>query len=138
VLEIAEGEAAAAPPLLAARGARRPPAAANRRRPVAPPPVAAAAEPTRNPAQLLAGGRPMPKYENGEMVGFTISNIEAGSLYERAGLQEGDLITEVNGVALNDPQQGARFVMEFAQAEAVTLTVQHQDGTTESVDVPLP
>jgi general secretion pathway protein C len=138
VLEFDEGDAAAVaamPPALAARRARRTAAAPPRRPPVVAPP---AAEPSRNPAQLLAGGRPMPKYQDGEMVGFTVSNIEPGSLYERAGLHEGDLITEVNGVALNDPQQGARFVMEFAQAEAVTLTVQRADGTTESVDVPLP
>jgi general secretion pathway protein C len=137
VLEFDEGEALAAalPPALAARRTRRTAAAPAHRPPLVAPP---AAEPTRNPAQLLAGGRPMPKYQDGQMVGFTVSNIEPGSLYERAGLNEGDLITEVNGVALNDPQQGARFVMEFAQAEAVSLTVQRADGTTESIDVPLP
>lgn len=141
VLEIDEGDADAprAPVRLAGRGARRTAAAPMRRRPPRTPPTAPPdTSSARNPAQLLAGGRPMPKYEDGQMVGFSVSNIEPGSLYERAGIQEGDLITEVNGVELNDPQQGARFVMEFAQAEEVTLTVQHSDGSVETVNVPLP
>lgn len=91
----------------------------------------------RNPARLLSGGRAMPKYENGEMLGFEVSNIEPGSIYERAGLTDGDLITRLNDTDLTDPEQGAQFVMEFSNASQVTVHGRRADGSGFTLEVPL-
>jgi general secretion pathway protein C len=113
--------------------------AASRRRPAArKPKPQAGTSPVRDPAQLLTGGRPLPKYVDGQMVGFTLSDVQPGSIYEEAGLRDGDVITQVNGVELNDPQQSARLVMEFAESEQVSITVERADGSTETLNVPIP
>ena len=42
-------------------------------------------------------------YEDGEMVGVQIDGIRDGGLYDRIGLRNGDVVTEINGVSLADP-----------------------------------
>ncbi len=39
---------------------------------------------------------------NGNIVGFRLWDIESGSMYQKAGLQDGDLISTINGESLSD------------------------------------
>lgn len=61
---------------------------------------------TENLGQLLTQARALPYQENGKTVGFRISEITPGSIYEKIGLQNGDVIQRVNAQDVNDP---ARF-----------------------------
>jgi type II secretory pathway component PulC len=48
--------------------------------------------------QLLGQGQVLPKFEDGgQMVGLQINAIQAGSLFEEIGLEDGDVITAFNG-----------------------------------------
>jgi type II secretory pathway component PulC len=42
-------------------------------------------------------------------------------LFAQVGLQAGDVVTEVNGLALTDPRNGARALQSLQSGEPVTL-----------------
>ena len=58
---------------------------------------------TENMNQILTQARAMPYMEQGKTVGFRISEIVPGSLYEKIGLQNGDVIQRVNAQEVDDP-----------------------------------
>jgi general secretion pathway protein C len=85
----------------------------------------------RNPSNLFSQARILPKYEGGEMVGLQINAIKPGSFFEEVGLQSGDVITDLNGTAIDSPQESARFLAELSQADTLTIGVQRSDGSTD-------
>ena len=60
-----------------------------------------------NPAALFSQARILPKYEEGQMVGVQLNSIQAGSLFEQIGIQNGDTITEFNGIHITSQQDSA-------------------------------
>ena len=58
---------------------------------------------TENLSQLLTQARALPYQEHGKTVGFRISEITPGSIYEKIGLQNGDVIQRVNTQDVDDP-----------------------------------
>ena len=58
---------------------------------------------TENMNQLLTQARALPYVEQGKTVGFRISEIVPGSLYEKIGLQNGDVIQKINSQEVDDP-----------------------------------
>jgi general secretion pathway protein C len=95
-------------------------------------------EALRNPAQLFSQARILPKRtEDGEMMGLEVNAIKPGSLFEEIGIENGDVITELNGIKINSPEESARIMMEFAEATEFTITVQGSEGI-ETLNVTLP
>ena len=88
----------------------------------------------RNPANLFSQARILPKYEEGEMVGLQINAIKPGSFFEEVGIQSGDVVTKLNGVAIDSPQESARILAEFSQADKFTIDVDRGDGTTNTLE----
>lgn len=58
---------------------------------------------TENMNQLLTQARALPYVEQGKTTGFRISEIVPGSLYEKIGLQNGDVIQKINSQDVDDP-----------------------------------
>ena len=58
---------------------------------------------TENMGQILTQARALPYLEQGKTVGFRISEIVPGSLYEKIGIQNGDVIHRVNSQDVDDP-----------------------------------
>jgi type II secretion system protein C len=58
---------------------------------------------TENMSQILTQARALPFQENGKTVGFRISEITPGSIYEKIGLLNGDVIQRVNSQDVDDP-----------------------------------
>jgi general secretion pathway protein C len=58
---------------------------------------------TENMSQILTQARALPYMEQGKTVGFRISEISPGSIYEKIGLQNGDVIQKVNSQEVDDP-----------------------------------
>jgi general secretion pathway protein C len=93
----------------------------------------------RSPAQLFSEARILPKYQEGQMVGVQVSAIKPGSLFEEMGIQDGDVITELNGIRIDSPEQSAKVLLELTKSEAFTLQVEGPSGPrTLNVDLPEP
>lgn len=90
-------------------------------------------EVVRNPANLLSQARILPKYEEGEMVGLQVNAIKPGSLLEEIGMKSGDVITKLNGMAVESPEDSARVLAELAESDDFTLDVDRGDGSNETL-----
>jgi general secretion pathway protein C len=58
---------------------------------------------TENMGQILTQARALPYLEQGKSVGFRISEIVPGSIYEKIGIVNGDVIQRVNSQDVDDP-----------------------------------
>ena len=118
-------------PVQTARARRPPPQRARSRQTVSRREVQ---ENVRNPASLLSQARVLPKFEDGEMVGLQVSGIKDGSLFDDLGIQEGDVITEFNGIPIDSPDESVKILQELSQAEEFNVSGTRKDGTPFDVD----
>jgi len=70
---------------------------------------------------LMSQARAIPHMTNGKLAGFTISEIAPGSLYQQAGLQNGDIILSVNGKRITDARQAMTMYQTLKSAAAIDL-----------------
>jgi general secretion pathway protein C len=91
-------------------------------------------EAMRNPAELFSQARILPKYENGAMTGVQINSIQPGSLFEQIGIQDGDVITEVNGIVVSSPQDSSALIQELTEANQFTVQVRSSDGQARTLN----
>ena len=87
----------------------------------------------RNPAELFSEARILPKYDNGAMVGVQLSSIKPGSLFEEIGIQNGDTVTQVNGITVTSPQDSAALLKELTSASDFQVQVLGADGQTRAL-----
>ncbi|HUA34856.1 MAG TPA: type II secretion system protein GspC [Candidatus Binataceae bacterium] len=80
-----------------------------------------------NPASLMTQIRAVPNIQNGTTNGFTLSEITPGSVFEQIGLQDGDVLTGINGQAVNNPLQAVGMLSQMSQRPSVDITVM-RDG----------
>ena len=85
---------------------------------------------------MLAEGEVSAVYEDGEMVGVQFDAIREGGLYDRIGLRNGDVVTEINGVSLADPAAAAKVIGELVAAPELSIAVERgADGAPETLVV---
>jgi type II secretory pathway component PulC len=60
--------------------------------------------PLADSTALAEAGKIKPVFTNGATVGLQIADIRAGSLYDRAGLCDRDIVTAVGGIRLDSPE----------------------------------
>lgn len=64
--------------------------------------------------------------------GVVVYQVQPGSAADRAGLRRGDIITALNGTAVNDPNSFRNIIAGTAPGSEVTLTVK-RDGREQQV-----
>ena len=75
----------------------------------------------RDARSLFNQAKIIPHWEDGQMVGMELQEIEPGSLYEKVGLKSGDVITSFNGIELDSAAAGARVLSQFVQAKEINI-----------------
>jgi type II secretory pathway component PulC len=68
------------------------------------------------------------------MVGVLVSAIKPGSLFEQAGLQNGDTITEINGQPVSGPEGAPQLFQKLTQGGDIRLGVQGANGSRRDID----
>ena len=58
----------------------------------------------------LEQARAVPFYSGGRMRGFRLIQIDSGSVYEKIGLKNGDVIISINGESLNDAAKAIQIL----------------------------
>ncbi|GIX22729.1 MAG: type II secretion system protein GspC [Gammaproteobacteria bacterium] len=102
----------------------------------APPPQSAAPAPRRapdlaayrrefirDPQAITRIARITPEERDGRFVGYRVSPNEPHPLFDALGLQDGDVITGVNGVQFERPEDGLRVLRDLMHARSVEVTV---------------
>jgi type II secretory pathway component PulC len=63
------------------------------------------------------------RYE-GETRGVTLTKIRTGSIYEKVGFKDGDIIEKINGIAVGEVEKSSnKMRQELPGAEKITFTV---------------
>jgi len=78
---------------------------------------------TENMSQILTQARALPYLENGKTVGFRLSEIVPGSIYEKIGLQNGDVIRSVNSQDVDDPAKFFQLYQGLKNERNITIDV---------------
>jgi general secretion pathway protein C len=81
----------------------------------------AVAASTENLNQMLTQARALPYTEQGKTVGFRISEIVPGSLYERIGLQNGDVIQRINSKDVDDPGKFFQLYQGLKEEKSISI-----------------
>jgi len=78
---------------------------------------------TENMSQILTQARALPYLENGKTTGFRLSEIVPGSIYEKIGLQNGDVIQKVNSQDVDDPGKFFQLYQGLKNEQNITIDV---------------
>jgi type II secretory pathway component PulC len=89
-----------------------------------------------NPSQFFSQMRAMPHFVNGKTDGFSISQVQPGSVFAQLGLQDGDLLTSIDGQAVTNPMQAMSLIQAVKTQPAIDLIV-NRGGSPTSVHLDL-
>jgi general secretion pathway protein C len=89
-----------------------------------------------NPSDFFSQMRAMPHFVNGKTDGFSISQVAPGSVFDQLGLQNGDLVTSINGQPVTNPMQALGLMQAMKTQSALDLTV-NRGGQPTSVHLDL-
>jgi general secretion pathway protein C len=78
----------------------------------------------KNINEVFTQARAVPFFENGKTVGFRVFAIKPGSVFEKIGLQNGDVINRVNGVELTDPTKAISLFTELQNEGHIAVDLQ--------------
>lgn len=76
--------------------------------------------------------RPQPFMPNGELKGYRIYPGRKREQFVALGLQPGDLVTEINGMTLNNPAQAMELFRSLADTTQVTVTIE-RNGQPQTI-----
>lgn len=85
-------------------------------------------------AKVLMQATAEPYVENGQIVGFKMSQIDDASIYQKSGVQNGDVITSINGQELNSVAGSIVLLKSLKGADSVSMDVR-RDGVTTKIEV---
>ncbi len=87
----------------------------------------------RSAAAIFSDARILPKLSAGKMAGLELSQIKPDSFFEKIGLKNGDVVTSVNGLLIDDPSAQRQLLEAFTSAEELVADVTSADGTTRQI-----
>jgi general secretion pathway protein C len=76
---------------------------------------------TENLSQILTQARTLPYLENGKVVGFRINDIMPNSIFEKIGIQNGDVIQKINAQAMDDPAKFFQLYQGLKEEKNITV-----------------
>jgi general secretion pathway protein C len=77
----------------------------------------------KNPTSFADYALPVIVKENGKQIGYRLKPQGKGGLLSELGLQETDVITQINGVKLDKPQNGISALRKLSTAKSVNMVV---------------
>jgi general secretion pathway protein C len=79
---------------------------------------------TQNVSTFTEIIRPQPYMPNGQLKGYRIYPGRNRQQFAALGLRPGDLVTEINGMTLNNPAQGMEIFRSLGDTTQVTVTIE--------------
>ena len=74
-------------------------------------------------ANVLQDAKASPNMVDGVLRGWRMDRIRKNSFYEKSGMQNGDIIEEINGVALSDAGQSVKLLQSFRNESEIDIKV---------------
>ncbi len=77
-----------------------------------------------NMAQLFTQIRAIPNLgPNGQSNGFRLSEVQPGSIFQQIGLQNGDVLTTIEGQTIGDPAQAMQLLASLRNQNSIDVAV---------------
>jgi len=76
-----------------------------------------------NMNQLFTQMRAVPHFEGGKSIGFRLFAIKQGSLFDKIGLRNGDIIQDINGRDLSDAGAALQMFQELRNERQLTVKI---------------
>ena len=77
-----------------------------------------------NLPQLLSQARAVPYFRNGQSIGMRLFAIRSGSMYEKLGLKNGDIVLSVNENSLSDPAQALKLFEQLKSERSINVKLE--------------
>ena len=74
--------------------------------------------------KVLQDAKAEPNMVGGQLKGFRMTRIREESIYQKAGLQNGDIVHEINGVPLNDASGAIRLLNQLRNEKEIEVRVE--------------
>jgi general secretion pathway protein C len=87
---------------------------------------------TQNANTITQVIRPQPYMPNGELKGYRVYPGRNREQFVALGLQPGDLVTEINGMSLNNPQQAMQIFKALGETTQAQVMVE-RDGKSQTL-----
>ncbi|MDE0886511.1 MAG: hypothetical protein OSB70_13380 [Myxococcota bacterium] len=99
-----------------------------------------ALSPERTAVRLYGNAKIKPLYDlrSNEIDGVEISAIEAGSFWEDLGVEEGDVVVELNGQMIDSPEASVELMNQFSRGYVLNLRVRTAEGRERFIDYRTP
>lgn len=76
-----------------------------------------------NMSQLFTQVRAVPHFQGGKSTGFRLFAIRQGSLFDKIGLRNGDIIQEINGNDISDPSRALGLFNQLRNESNITARI---------------
>ncbi|MEI6080047.1 MAG: type II secretion system protein GspC [bacterium] len=83
---------------------------------------------------LLSQARAVPNFENGAISGFKLFDVQPGSIYQKLGAQNGDIIKSVNGTEIKDPAAAMNLFQKIQTTNKLDFVI-NRNGETKNYSV---
>jgi len=80
---------------------------------------------------LLTQARAVPYFKDGRSIGLRLFAIKTGSLYEKVGLKNGDILKTINGNSLGDISQALKLFEQLKSERSIGLTLERDKQERE-------
>jgi general secretion pathway protein C len=89
-----------------------------------------------NLSALATQARVVPSFKDGKANGFKIFSIRPGSLYQKLGLQNGDVIRKINGYAIDSPEKALEIYSKLRESSRIEVELERRGSVqTKAVNV---
>ena len=79
-----------------------------------------------NMNELMTQARTVPSYQNGKANGYKLFSIKPNSLYQKIGLQNGDVIQKINGYEMSSPDKALEVYAKLKDAGSIQVDVKRR------------
>lgn len=73
---------------------------------------------------LLTQARAVPYFKDGKSIGLRLFAIKTGSLFEKIGLKNGDILKDINGSSMSDITQAVKLFERLKEEKNISLTLE--------------
>lgn len=80
---------------------------------------------------LLTQARAVPYFKDGQSVGLRLFAIKPGSIFEKIGLKNGDILKNINGNSLGDITQAVQLFEKLKTEKSISVQLERNKEETE-------
>lgn len=84
--------------------------------------------------QVIQQARMVPNYNNGQVDGFKIFGIKGGSIFSDLGLQNGDVINQINGTQIDSLEKALPMLQLLKTESSYTIDIT-RNGAKQSMNI---